>query len=209
MIRTAVAGLMAACLLLGACNVVVTKTPLFSKADESGAPPLRSGLWRMGAEPDCKVDESKPLIDWPKCARGVVIREGAGGYYERESGAPVWTTQPLIVAAGTPRIGQIQAKITGDVKTSANPYVYAGIRATKNDGEGRIVALSLWPVQCGPPPPGDATGVTAKPLPGIEMAPGDPVCTTRSIDALRAAAKASEAWAPKLMTARWLRDAGP
>ena len=41
------------------------------------------------------------------------------------------------------------------------------------------------------------------------MAPGDPVCTTTSRDALRAAAKASEAWTPKLMTARWLRDPGP
>lgn len=70
MIRIAVTGLMAACLPLGACNVVVTKAPLFSKADESGAPPLRPGLWRMGSEPDCTVDESKPLIDWPKCAPG-------------------------------------------------------------------------------------------------------------------------------------------
>ena len=72
------------------------------------------------------------------------------------------------------------------------------------------MALSLWPVQCGSPPPGDATGgTTTKPLAGIEMAPGDPVCTTKSSDALRAAAKASEAWTPQLMTARWLRGAGP
>ena len=209
MIRVATAGLMAVCLLLGACNVVITKTPLFSKADESGAPPLRPGLWRMGAEPDCKVDEAKPLIDWPKCARGVVIRDGAGGYYDRDSGAPVWATQLIIVAGGTPRIGQVQAKLSGDVKVGANPYIYAGVRATKTDGEGRIVALSLWPVQCGPPPSDDTTAGTAKPMAGIEMAPGDPVCTTQSSDALRAAAKASEAWTPKLMTARWLRDAGP
>jgi hypothetical protein len=71
------------------------------------------------------------------------------------------------------------------------------------------VALSLWPVQCGPPPSGESTAGTARPLAGIEMAPGDPFCTTKSSGALRAAAKASEAWAPKLMTARWLRDAGP
>ena len=180
MIRVAIAGLMAACLLLGACNVVITKTPLFSKADESGAPPLRPGLWRMGAEPDCEVDEAKPLIDWPKCARGVVIRDGAGGYYDRESGAPVWATQPLVVAGGTPRIGQVQAKISGDVKVSANPYIYAGIRAAKTDGEGRIVALSLWPVQCGPPPSGDTTAGTAKPLAGIKWRP-----ETRSAPPLR------------------------
>ena len=209
MIRIAVAPLVAACLTLGACNVVVTKAPLFSKADESGAPPLRPGLWRLGAEPDCALDESKPVIDWPKCARGVVIKDGAGRYYDRESGPAVWSTQPIIVTAGTPRIGQVQAKISGDVKVSADPYIYAGIRAVKTDGEGRIVVLGLWPVQCGPPPSGDSTAGTGRPLAGIEMAPGDRVCTTKSSDALRAAAKASEAWTPKLMTARWLRDANP
>ena len=50
---------------------------------------------------------------------------------------------------------------------------------------------------------------TLKPLPGMEMKPGDAVCTTHSKDALRAAAKASEAWAEApLPEARWLRD-GP
>ncbi|HEY7853246.1 MAG TPA: hypothetical protein VIB82_09745, partial [Caulobacteraceae bacterium] len=67
---------------------------------------------------------------------------------------------------------------------------------------------SLWPVQCGPPPPGDKAASTSKPLPGMVMKPDDPVCTTTSIPALRAAAKASEAWAEKLLSARWLRD-GP
>jgi hypothetical protein len=67
-------------------------------------------------------------------------------------------------------------------------------------------------VQCGPPPPVDKNGNstamgTLKPLPGIEMKPGDAVCTTHSKDALRAAAKASEAWADQPPhQSRWLRD---
>jgi hypothetical protein len=188
--------------------VVVTKEPLLTKADEAGAPPLKPGLWRFDSDRDCKADEAKPLIDWPKCAGGVVLKDGVAGFYNRDSGSPVWTTQPVIFAAGTPRIAQIQAKISGDVKVSADPFVYAAARATKSDPDGRIVAISLWPVQCGPPPPGDKAASTSKPLPGMVMKSGDPVCTTTSIPALRSAAKASEAWAEKLLTARWLRD-GP
>ncbi|HEY1447333.1 MAG TPA: hypothetical protein VGF33_02250 [Caulobacteraceae bacterium] len=205
MFRIAGVGLLATSLLVAACNVVVTKTPLFSKSDEAGAPPLKPGLWRFRSDQDCKVDESKPLVDWPKCAGGVVFGDGVAGYYDRDSGTPVWATQSLVLAAGTPRVGQLQAKISGNVKIGVNPYVYAGIRATRSDGDGRILEISFWPVQCGPPPSGAGMEVTAKPLAGIEMSSGDPVCTTTSTDALRAAAKASEAWAPKRLTARWLR----
>jgi hypothetical protein len=199
----------ALCLMLGACNVVVTKTPLLTKADETGAPPLKPGLWRFSGDQDCKVDEAKPLVDWPSCGGGVVIKDGAAGYYDRQSESPVWTDQPFVFAAGNPRILQAQAKISGDVKVTADPFVYAGARLTKSDSDGRITAVSLWPVQCGPPPPGDKAESTTKPLPGIEMKPGDPVCTTTSIPALRAAAQASEAWAPKPVIGRWLRDGGP
>jgi hypothetical protein len=206
MFRIAGVGVLAAGLCLGACNVVVTKTPLFSKADAAGGPPLRPGLWRFSSDRDCAVDESKPLVDWPKCAGGVVFSDGAANYYDRDSGAPVWTTQSLVLAAGTPRVGQLQAKISGDVKIGVNPYVYAGVRATKSDGEGKILQISFWPVQCGPPLSGAGMEGTAKPMAGIDMKPGDPVCTTNSKEVLRAAAKASEAWAPKPLTAHWLRE---
>ena len=208
MFRIAGVGVLGASLFLSACNVVITKTPLFSKADAAGAPPLRPGLWRFSSDQDCTVDESKPLVDWPKCAGGVVFSDGAAGYYDRDSGAPVWTTQSLVLAAGEPRVGQLQAKVSGNVKVGASPYVYAGVRATKSDSDRRILEISFWPVQCGPPSSGKATEGTDKPLAGMEMKPGDPVCTTASKEALRAAAKASEAWAPKRLTAHWLREAG-
>ena len=206
---TRIVAIGALCLMLGACNVVVTTTPMFTKADEAGAPALKPGVWRLTGDEACTVDEAKPLIDWPKCAGGLVIKDGVAGYYNRDSSTPVWTLQPYVFAGGTPRIAQLQAKISGDVKVGADPYVYAGARATKTDSEGRITEVDLWPVQCGPPPPGDKAESTSKPLPGIVMKPGDPVCTTTQVSVLRAAAKASEAWAPKQIVARWLRDGGP
>jgi hypothetical protein len=163
----------------------------------------------MGDDPDCPVEETKPLVEWPKCAGGLVIKDGVAGYYDRDSGAPVWSTQPIVLTAGDPRIAQAQAAVSGDVKMDFRPYIYAGVRSDRTDNEGRIVALSLWPVQCGPPPAGDSAEGTAHPLAGMEMKPGDPVCTTTSPNALRAAAKASLAWSPKLLTAHWVRAADP
>ena len=166
--------------MLCGCNVVVTKSPLFTAADETGAQQLRPGLWRFDSGADCKVDETRPLADWPQCAGGAVLGGGKAGYYERKSGSPVWTLQPLVVAAGTPRIAQTQIVVSGDVKLETNPYGYAGVRPTRLDDQDRIVAIAFWPVQCGPPPAG-GEGITVKPLPGIVADKGDPVCTTTSI----------------------------
>ncbi len=196
--------------VLAACNVVVTQAPLFTRADEAGAPSPRPGLWRFDGDADCRVDESRPLVEWPRCGAGAVLNSGTAGYFERETGVPVWTIQPLILAAGAPRIAQAQVKFSGDIKVEGATYAYAGVRATKLDDRGRIVALRFWPVQCGPPPPpgegGDAAAGTSKPLAGLTMKPGDPACATTSQAALREAAKASEAWAPKPLNARWVRD---
>lgn len=193
--------------LLAGCNVVITPAPLFTRADEAGAPALRAGLWRFNGEPDCQVDESRPLKEWPECGAGVVLNAGMAGYYDRKTGAAVWTRQPLILAGGSPRIGQAPLTVSGDVKLDRPTYAYVGAKATKLDDRGRIVALTFWPVQCGPPPPGsDGTAVTTHPLPGLTMKPGDLACATTSTEALRNAAKASEAWAPKSLNARWLRD---
>ncbi len=194
---------------LAGCNAVVTKTPLLTRADEAGAPSAKPGLWRFAGDTDCQVDEAKPLADWPECGGGVVLKDGKAGYYERKTGKPVWTLQPVILAAGAPRIAQVQVVVGGDVTVESNPFAYAGARATQSDAQGRITAFAFWPVQCGPPPKGaDADPITTAPLPGLVLKPGEPACTTASVAALRNAAKLSEAWAPKPMTARWLRD-GP
>jgi hypothetical protein len=222
--------LLAAPWLLSACNVVMTKAPLFSAADAAGAPALRPGVWVFFKEPDCKFDDHAPFTDWPDCAGGGLV--GASDIAGHKGGSPkdMLEHSPLILAAGDPRVAQLQVTVDTSVQASAEasggasasasssvsapeskPFAYAGIRPTKFDDQGRITAFTSWPVQCGPPPPvdekGNATAMgTLKPLPGMEMKPGDAVCTTRSKDALRAAAKASEAWADQPRESNWLRD---
>jgi hypothetical protein len=221
-----------ACLaLLSACNVVMTKEPLFAQADGAGAPTLRQGVWLFFKEPDCKLDESKPFTEWPDCAGGGYVT--AGNVRGHKSNAPPDQLEdtPFVLAAGDPRIMQLQvdvdlsaqasASASGDATASASasppvharPYGYGAVRPTKLDDQGRIIAFDLWPVQCGPPPPKNKNGedvapATLKPLPGIEMKPGDAICSTKSITALRGAARASEAWAPQPRTeSHWIRDA--
>ncbi len=198
---------LAGALALGGCNAVVTPTPLFTLSDQASGPAPRLGVWRFEDKSDCNVDEAKPMGDWPACAQGLVWKTGGmAGFYDKDGATPVWKVQPLIFAPGTPNIIQAALQISGGVTTTATPYVYAGARATKTDGEGRISALTLWPVMCGPPPPGDAGGMTKQLLPGLTAKPDDPACTTTSVAALRNAAKASEAWTPKVLNGHWVRD---
>ena len=209
------------------CNVVMTKTPLFTQADAAGAPPLRPGVWSFFREPGCAVDERAPFTDWPDCAGGGLVTAD-GDIAGHKSGSPGGQLEhaPIVLAAGDPRVLQIQVDMAMSVSAEASgggaaetssssaqtkAYGYAGVRPTKFDDQGRIVAFTLWPAQCGPPPPKNAKGedvalATLKPLPGIEMQRSDVNCTTHSAAALRNAAKASEAWADELRRARWLRD---
>jgi hypothetical protein len=217
--------------MLGACNVLLTKQPVFTQADAAGAPSLRPGVWLIFEEPDCKVDTAKPFVDWPDCAGGGLVNgnEIAG----HKSGAPkdVLEKTPVILAAGDPRVAQLpvdvdvsagaSASASGGAQASASasgggqarPYAYAGVLPTRFDAQGRITAFRFWPVDCGPPPPKDKNGAdvaagTLHPLPGMQMKPGDAYCTTASKAVIRAAAKASEAWADHpIPEARWLRDA--
>jgi hypothetical protein len=216
--------------LLGACNVVMTKDPLFTQADAAGAANLRPGVWLFFKQADCKFDESRPFTEWPDCAGGGLVTPG--NLKGHKAGAPADRLEdtPFVLAPGDPRIMQLQvdvdlsvqgsASASGDATASASsgashsrPYGYGAVRPTKFDDQGRITAFTLWPIQCGPPPPKDKDGndaapATLKPLPGIEMKPGDAVCTTRSVAALRNAAKASEVWAPQARSdSRWIRDA--
>jgi len=220
-----------ALMLLCACNVVVTKTPLFTAADEAGAPRMKPGVWLIGKDGDCQLDETKPIDAWPSCAGGAVAKPGEMVGYDHKDGQGVWEHTPFVLAAGDPRVAQLQVDVTTDVQASAEasggatasasvtpsgpqktkPYAYAGAVATKTDAQGYIVALRYWPVMCGPPPPKNDKGEdvamgTLKPLPGMDMRPGDALCTTRSPAALRAAARASRAWADKTMEAHWIRD---
>jgi hypothetical protein len=207
----------AALALLGACNMVTTKAPLFAKADGVHGPKLRPGVWSQNPTGDCTLDESKPLTDWPSCADGfVVVDDGTIGGYEQKDGKQIWSTTQAIVAAGDPLIFQIH--LTADAGAGAmspDGYLYAGMEPTKLDGEGRAVATRSWPVLCGPPPAADAKGPdgaqklgTAAPFPGLVMDAQGNDCTTDSREVLRAAAKASRKLTPdaQLAIMHWVRD---
>jgi len=202
--------------LLSGCNVVMTKDPLFTKADEAGAAPMRPGVWDTEPAPDCKVDESKPLTEWPSCASGFVVRgDGTAGSYKMQDGKPVWQSAPFIVAAGDPLV--FQAQMTGSLGDAAMPpvYVYAAVKPTKLDDQGRIVASVSWPVLCGPQPPKDAKGAdgnqrsgTLHPFAGLTMDASANDCTTTSQDAVRGAAGASRKFtaASDISSSHWVRD---
>src|SRR5579864_9452310 len=99
--------------LLTACNVVITKTPLFSAADEAGAPRLKPGVWLAIKQGDCQFDEKKPIDTWPECAGGAVVKVGElVGYNKKDGGAGAWEHDPFILAAGDPRIGQLRTTDT-------------------------------------------------------------------------------------------------
>jgi hypothetical protein len=223
--------ILAALTLLSACNVVMTKDPLFTQKDAAGAPPLRPGVWMFFKDADCQVDEARPFVEWPSCAGGGLVGDDEISGHKSSAPADQLESSPYVLAAGEPRVIQIQVDVdlsaqasaegTGDAQVSASapqsaharPYAYAAVQPTKFDDKGRIVAFTLWPVQCGPPPPKNAKGedtamATLKPLPGIQMKKDDAVCTTTSPAALRNAAKASRAWTDDPRTAYWLRD-GP
>jgi len=192
---------------------------------------LRPGVWVFAHEPGCKVDQSRPFLDWPSCAGGGLV--GANDIAGPKANAPKGELEhtPVILAGGDPRVLQLQISLdltagatagaSGDATASASasatapqakPWGYAAVRPTRHDAQGRITAFDYWPVYCGPPPARqskDDLGLSGAehPLPGLTMQDNNTDCTTDSKEALRNAARASEAWAEKpLAEAHWVRD---
>jgi len=215
--------------LLSACNVVVTDKPLFSAADEAGAPQLKPGVWLIHKDDGCKLDETLPVEQWPDCAAGAVVKPGEISGYDRKESGGVWEHDPFVLAAGDPRIAQVlveggltvqaSAEASGNATATASSsgggttraYGYAGVRPLRTDAQGFITAVTYWSVMCGPPPPKNKNGEdvalgTLKPLPGMIMKPGEATCTTKSQGPVRSAARASEAWKEASPEAHWVRD---
>lgn len=191
---------------LSGCNVVATRTPLFTQAD-AGPQKLHDGVW--APEDDrCRFDETKPVDAWPECAQPLLVRDGEFLTWQADTRS--WrsdATGKILIVAGDPMILQAY-----DTPENATPvYVYAGF-TPRTDAQGRIVRVQAWPVLCGPPPPGPkgapATQAGTKaPFPGMTMDDKGQTCTTSDRDALRSAAKASRAFAVTgLAGAHWVRD---
>jgi hypothetical protein len=213
--------IIASLLLLGACNMVVTKDALFTRSSAPGLP-LREGIWREGSDSPCDVDEAKPLAQWPDCAKGVLVSKGQiGGWDTDDKGVKTWKTSDVVFADGKPAVTQVHLqdmdmKGVGDLPIKPSFYLYLVIKPTKTDEAGRITAYTGWPIFCGAPPPDGAKGPdgtsprmgTLAPLPGLTMDEAGNNCTTASPDALRAAGAASEKWAQAgtMTVTRWVRD---
>lgn len=224
-------------LLLGGCsNQVFSETPWFAKEAEADAPRLRAGLW-VATRPsirgkECRFDDRRPSETWPDCASYYIVREGevlSLGWLEttqhsRSVRTYDWNSVAHVLAAGEPRIDQAAScrgrlaplPVPDDgLQAPADPrrYCYEAIRPTKIVA-GEIVAVETWPVVCGPWPTqeqSDRAGgkvVTASPFSGLHIVNDN--CTAESVDALREAAKASEAIAIKMhfgpQEAHWVRD---
>ncbi|HXQ14745.1 MAG TPA: hypothetical protein VN814_09005 [Caulobacteraceae bacterium] len=210
----------ASLLLLGACNMVVTQDPLFTKADASLQ--LREGVWLEPSDGPCDFDQSKPLAQWPSCAKGVIVSKGQIGAWDTDDkGVKTWKSSDVIFTAGQPPVAQVHladmdVKGVGDVPLKPALYLYLVIKPTKTDDSGQIIAYTGWPILCGPPPPDGAKGPdgssprmgTLQPLPGLTMDKEGNNCTTASRDALRAAGVASEKWAQtgSMTVTHWVRD---
>jgi len=207
--------------LLGACNMVTTRAPLFARADEVGAPKLRPGLWVGKPDSGCKLVPSRPLAKWPSCANGFVVARHQVGSYDKDSrGRRTWKTAPYWLVAGEPAVLQLRmtdAEIVGPgASTTAVTYVYLAMRPTKTDSAGQVTAYDAWLVLCGPPPPSDAKSPDGKlerfgtlnPVAGMTMDDSGDDCTTTSPQAVRAAAAPSESWTGpnSHLGAHWVRD---
>jgi hypothetical protein len=177
---------LAAALLLAGCNSVTSTTPWFSAADAEGGKP-------------CDVKEGQSLTTWPSCAMGLVVRPGDVLGLDTKEGKLVWSSLGYVFAAGDPRILQI----TDDPE--AKSYDYIGANAAKLDDAGRVVSFRGWIVGCRPPAT-SPTGDIPPDYPGLNQVSGASGCTAQSIDALRAAAKASEPPAGDGVQARWVRE---
>ncbi|MDQ0462438.1 hypothetical protein QO010_000186 [Caulobacter ginsengisoli] len=213
--------LLAAVLLLGACNQMTSTQPLFSAADAAGAPALKDGLW-LTDEPDCRVDVRKPVQKWPVCARWYVVRGGEVlNFHAADRDSPAeWETMSFLLASGEPRI--MQADIRGVLNQADKPvpmFMYLALTPTVLDSEGRITAQNWWMVLCGPPPldargKPDPAAQTKAPFAGMTLikAEGekgfDADCTASDRGSVRAAAVASQALGP-VKADRWIRDTLP
>jgi hypothetical protein len=207
-----------ALVLLAGCNMVITRQPMFA-AGAAGAPTARPGVWRMQMDDKCKVDEAQPLSQWPNCGGGVVMGPNSVSYYDHDGDAPVWKTDPFVLAAGQPMLAQAKISVSGGVKVDGDLYGYGGVRSLKSDDAGRLTQFEFWPVQCGPPNPAPDKFFTEHPAEGVKVEPMTsdsafakalgPLCTIDDPAVMRRVAAESEAWVPRKGQAHWVRDPIP
>ncbi|MBX3478932.1 MAG: hypothetical protein KF842_00880 [Caulobacter sp.] len=178
-----------ACLTLAACNddVLTTRAPLIAAEDGQALPVARDGVW--AAEGGCDVDRGQPLPAWRDCG-GFIVRRGRVAHPDEAADG-----DPAMLKAA--RIG-VEPGFQIAQDSGGNYYGYYGVDGVRLDGAGRMVALRVWRLKCGPPPPdgsrtagGKPRYQTMEPYPGVEVEEGG--CAAKGREGLIAAARASRA----------------
>lgn len=179
----------AAAMLAGACNMVLSETPMFTERDRAKAAP-RDGIW-LGDDEECSFDTSLPAAQWPACAMWVVVRGSELTILDGKGQAERATA---FFARGDPTIIQFQWIDTA--KDDRAYYGFYAIEPHENAPDGQFTAASLWVVEC---------GVQASAAAGIAPFPGiTPECRPTSQDSIRSAARLSRR-PDQVKQWRWLR----
>lgn len=179
--------------LLGACNMVISESPLFAQHGAAQLRP-RDGIW-LSDDPDCHFDPASPEARWPGCAKWLIVR-GSGRELLLQDGKGQAQQARYVVARGRPPVVQIlwRDEAKEDGKTF---YVFFGLEPGRDQPDGTFVTASSWEVKCGVKNP---SGSEIEPYAGIT-----PECRPLSGDAIRSAAVASRPTAEMAMDWRWLR----
>ena len=186
------------CLLpsLGACNMLISETAMFSDDDRAQVLP-QDGIW-LSKDKDCEVDGGMPESYWPECALWVVVR-GAGTDILLMDGKGQSESIGWLLAAGDPII--LQGRWIDTAKPPhRSVYGFYGIDPLKIGPDGRLLAVSVWPVECGTQ---SNANDQIEPFPGIR-----PDCHVPSKDAIRAAARLSRR-PDQISQWQWLRNEAP
>ena len=199
-----------AALSLGGCNLVMSKTPVFTAADAAGAPVLKPGIW-VAPDKDCDFDPTDDPIMWPDCEHAAGV--GTDAVFDP---ANPNDRRPYVLASGDPRVLQFYVDLATLHPSSEHvgpqlTYIFFGVKPRARNSAGQITSAEVWFIQCGPPPPKNADGtvnsdqtVTAKPLPGMTM--NDKGCTPADKAAVHGAAGPSRAWDADHKVYHWFRD---
>jgi hypothetical protein len=180
------------CLALGACNMVLSETPMFGSGDVGALAP-KEGIW-VGEDEDCPFDAGQPESGWPPCATWVVARNSGRELELRDNKGQSQRLGATFVH-GSPALIELQwideAKDPGKVI-----YVYFGLEPEPATARGPFSAAHLWPVECGTQ---QAGGSNISPFPGITAE-----CRPTSKDSIRSAAT-SRRRPEQLHRWRWIR----
>ncbi len=124
--------------------------PLFSAADEAGAPQLHDGIWLepFTQEKPCPLDFKRPVGEWPDCANWLVVKGPQMSNlvlsFAGDTGKPSWgwRGETYLLAGGTPPIFQRQWR--------AGTFWYRAAAGVSLGDQGAIVRYGEVPIPCAP-----------------------------------------------------------